>query len=89
MESTKPKLLIILRNGVVDWVYSNMDTQYAIVDYDKKGTDQHPVIGVFDADVVECDLKELYNPQPSFCQRVEGDTSEYSRVYEKLFELQF
>lgn len=80
-----PKLIIILEAGEVQVVYSNTDVQYALIDYDRKGTEQNPVLGVFETETVECDLKELFNPGWEG-----GDSSsEYKRIYQELVRLPF
>lgn len=83
MERDKPKFVIVIENGSIAEVYSNMEIEYGIVNYDHTSK---PVEGVYVTELVICDLKELWNPpQLYICE----NPGLFAKIYNRLKKLKF
>jgi hypothetical protein len=84
MEEASIKIVIITQGGEIQVVYSNADIQYCIVDYDRRGADESPVLGVFEEEGFD-DPKVVFNPPKEY---IEGDSA-YITIYQELTRLGF
>ncbi|NLR60745.1 hypothetical protein HGH93_21725 [Chitinophaga polysaccharea] len=82
------KIIVIVEGGLLRSIISNVPVRFASVDFDKD-TDlekETPLMGVFDAELHEGDLKEIYNQPENILYGVPGV---FTRMYQELISYNF
>ena len=82
------KIIVIVEGGLLRNIISSVPVRFASVDFDKE-TDlekQTPLMGVFDAELHEGDLKEIYNQPEHILFGVPGV---FTRMYQELISYNF